>query len=282
MACVGVIYLTLTPVVWGSLLNPLAKIGWVSGIIFAVIGIYTSLIGGIPVPYNYGVFFVAVIILALTAISTRYQLVRKTKPEKKPKHGDFASTVEIGGKTLSTSSLYKLDDLPRPDEILKHARRSVYFVGDSLHYLVSQYAPAIEQCAGKLRLRFLIIIDDSPIGQAIVKDSDPSEVMGQNRNTVRILKEIRDRKIPGNNLDIRAREWFEIRGYKQLPFSMVLVDTEDKEHAVIQVGFYTHGSPSGSRPSALVSPKSELYEVLMKTYETAWEKGGGDRPIEYV
>ena len=61
-------------------MEPLEKIGWISGIILAIIGVYSTLIGGIPIPYNYGVFVVAVAVLVLTAVWS----FKTAKPEVVP------------------------------------------------------------------------------------------------------------------------------------------------------------------------------------------------------
>jgi hypothetical protein len=94
------------------LLEPLEKVGWMSGIILAIIGVYLQLIGAIPPPYNYFVFIIAIAILGVTAISTKSHSAEK--PIK----------VEIVGKTpvLELEPLRHHRGLPVPLSIsdLKH------------------------------------------------------------------------------------------------------------------------------------------------------------------
>lgn len=187
-------------------------------------------------------------------------------------------TVEMGGKSLVSSSLYKLEDLPNVSEILKHAKHSAHFAGGNLDGLVNQYAPKIEEYAGKVRMGFLFVDPESSIGQAMESDADPvKSIRGQTRRAIQTLLKIRDQTLPQNR-----RDEFDIRAHKRLPFNMILVDIEDRDSAVIQIGYYAPSSPASHRPCALVSPKSEIYDILLREFNRKWERGMGDRPLRYV
>ena len=188
-------------------------------------------------------------------------------------------TVKIGGRTLLASGLYKLEDLPHPDEIMQYSKHSVYFAGGNLDGLVNSYAAQIREHAGKLKMRFLFVDPTSPMGKAMEAYADPvKNIHGQTDRAISTLLGIRDKTLP----EARRNE-FEIRAHNGLPFSMILVDIEDRENSVIQIGYYAHMSASSYRPCALVSPKSEIYDILLKEFNAKWEHGGeGGLPHNYI
>ena len=178
-------------------------------------------------------------------------------------------TVSIGGRTFDSSRLYKRADLPGTDEVLANAKSSAYFSGDSLHNLVDSYAPTLANFAGKIKMGFLLVDPDSNMSKAIVADSDQvKNIGGKTERSLSTLIKIRSK-----TLSDERHDEFDIRLHRGLPFSMLLVDTEDKNSSssYILVGYYSYGTPAFHRPCALISPGSETYDVLLLNFRTAWE-----------
>jgi hypothetical protein len=244
------------------------------GVVLALLqwfGITPSFLGKYSNDFAIGLALIGTFLIA-------FLIGRWTKPPEVMTQVD-KPLVKIGGTTLPTSALYKLENLPHPDKILQNAKHSVYFTGGNLDGLVNSYAAQIREYAGKVKMGFLFVDPLSPMGQAMETYADPvKNIHGQTGRAISTLLGIRDKTLP----EARRNE-FEIRVHNGLPFSMILVDIEDRENSVIQIGYYAQMSASSYRPCALVSPKTETYDILLKEFKAKWEQGGeGGLPHHYI
>lgn len=70
---ISVIFLLLTPFVWRRLVHTIERVGWMSGIIAAMIGVATWVFSDVPYLWRIVIFVVAIVILGATALWSRTQ-----------------------------------------------------------------------------------------------------------------------------------------------------------------------------------------------------------------
>ena len=75
IVCVAFVFLALSPFVWGKLLRPLERFGWMLGTILAIVELLTWVVGSVEFQYRFAIGAMALIVLVVTAIWPR---LRKT------------------------------------------------------------------------------------------------------------------------------------------------------------------------------------------------------------
>lgn len=92
----------------------LEKVGWVSGVVFAIVGLYIYTEGTIPNPYNFAVLSVGLGMIILTAIWPRIFQRRSPEPAialpKPPIIKIFGRATTTGGGTHPESVNFKSEE----------------------------------------------------------------------------------------------------------------------------------------------------------------------------
>jgi hypothetical protein len=212
-------------------------------------------ISTLPIPEAL-LLFAAILIIAFVSVVFLRRWFHRTHAKGIPSQ----ATVKVGKKDYPLNTACKFKDSPSPEDLLEYSKQSVIFSGGNLHLITTQYRSIIKKWIGVRRLRFLLLEAKSPIGEAISQIEKERKMEGSIQDSYDRLTELQQGE----------SDWFKIKRHRLQPFNMNIVDIEDRERCLIQIGYYAPDIPSPDRLAVLVMADSPLFDPLLSAFLEVW------------
>jgi hypothetical protein len=275
---VSVIWLVLTPIVFPKL-EPIEKIGWVVGIVLGFIEILTWIVGNIPFDFRAVIGAAAVIIIVLTATSTKYKLVPKNAMAQTTAPSIPTLPLEVSNdyvRMYDNKFEYKFENL------LNDVKKTYWGLAVS-HDLFSTVSERNDKIVAMLKdgisFRILLINPAPKKGEPeFLKLSQREIIPVGAEGTVEVtLKRFKDDiggKLTPEKLELERLEnfdWtkrFEVKLYnKPITHTMIIID-----HAKIQLEPYLYLPQAGATPIFIIenSKRPEVFKKLEESFEATW------------